>query len=354
MKRILLVSPFPPYIGGVSISVQRLYEYLKHSGYEVVRFNTQIDNPKFNFRALKFFKYFFLPVYLLTSKHYDVIHFHVSNIIPKLYVSMWRPLFPKTRFVITIHGQIQDLFMSKAGRIAFTGYDRIICVAKGDKIRVPARYRLKTAEIPAFIPPVLSDNAPEKIPQGLKTFLERDTFKILLNGVVIINDSYTDLYGFKDAIMLLEKLLALNKKADLILVVMGIGYNNTSKDYISDLKKYISDKGLGENVYWVEGAKMDLWPLLKKVNLLLRPTKSDGDALSIRESLYLNIPVISSDVVPRPEGTLVYTLNSDKDLLDKTLSLMDNYADQLIIVKNSGADINFADKIIEQYECELG
>jgi glycosyltransferase involved in cell wall biosynthesis len=93
---------------------------------------------------------------------------------------------------------------------------------------------------------------------------------------------------------------------------------------------------------------MELWPLLRKINLLLRPTKSDGDALSIREALFFRIPVISSDVVPRPEGTIIYKLNSREDLLEKTIYLIEHYKD---FVSDLGSNtINFAHKIIEQYE----
>lgn len=350
MKRILLVSPFPPYIGGVSISVQRLYEHLRYSGYEAVRFNTQIENKKYNWKILKFFKYLFLPVYLLSRKRFDVIHFHVSHIIPKLYVALWRPLFPGTRFVITIHGQIRNLFRKKSGHFALSRFDKIIIVTKGDSVRVPFDLRKKTIEIPAFIPPVMSERNSYFMPDGLEDFLRRSSFKILLNGVITINENYHDLYGFKDAILLLENLRKSRKNADLILIVIGSDYNRTSRDYLESLKHYVRVKDLESNVFWIEGVSMELWPLLKKVNVLLRPTKSDGDALSIRESLYLNIPVISSDVVPRPEGTLVYNFRSDSDLLNKTLSLIEHYDDHVISVSKTGSNINFAEKIIEQYE----
>lgn len=349
MKRILLVSPFPPYIGGVSVSVQRLSEHLKHKGYEVVKFNTQINNKNYNFKLFKFLKYLFLPVYIGFSKRYDVIHFHVSNVIPKLYVALWRPFFHRTRFVITIHGQIRNLFRTTAGNFALSRFDKIILVTKGDTLRMPVELRSKTIEIPAFIPPVIPPYLSNGIPEGLDRYLKRDTFKILMNGAVIINERYKDLYGFKDAIGLLKNLREKNLNVDLILVVMGDNNNNVAKTYLEKLKKYSSEKNLTDSLYWVEGVKMDLWPLLKKVNLLLRPTKSDGDALSVRESLYLKVPVLSSNVVPRPGGVVVYEQGSEADMLRKAVSLIEKYDEHLVLVEKSDASTNFADKIIEQY-----
>lgn len=348
-KRILLVSPFPPYIGGVSVSVQRLYDHLIYSGYQPVKYNTQISNKKYNLKSLKFLKYFALPLYLMLHRRFDVIHFHVSHLIPKMYVSAWRRFFSgKTRFVLTIHGEINDAFISAAGRFALSGFDRIICVKTGDLMNMPAEYRKNTVEIPAFIPPVINGDQKSEMPAGLMDFLARDTFKMLLNGFIIYNDKYQDLYGFGDSIRLLEGLLEKGRRADLILIVIGSDYSKVNKDYLDELKRYVSERHLEKNVFWIEAVSMELWPLLKKVNLLLRPTKSDGDALSIRESLFLKIPVISSDVVPRPAGTITYKLNSREDFLDKTISLMDHYQD--FVSSMDSYTINFAHKIIEQYE----
>lgn len=47
MKKILLVSPFPPKLGGVSVSSERLYDNLINDGYEVIRYNIRFNS---NFR----------------------------------------------------------------------------------------------------------------------------------------------------------------------------------------------------------------------------------------------------------------------------------------------------------------
>lgn len=349
MKRILLVSPLPPYIGGVSVSVQRLYEHLKNEGYEVDTFNTQLINRRFNFRSLKFLRYMALPLSLMLQKRYDVIHFHVSHIFPKLYVSIWRSFFSKkTRFIITIHGQVSNAFNSRIGYQALKGFDRIICVKEGDRKKLPQKLMSRISEIPAFIPPVTSNGTPDDMPSGLKKFLERKTFKLLLNGFIILNEKYHDLYGFKDAISLMRQLKANGIEADLILIVLGDGRRKETDEYLQSLKNLVRSSGIEDNVCWIEGVKMELWPLLRKVNVLLRPTKSDGDALSVRESLFLRVPVIASDAVPRPTGTIVYNLKSPEDLYEKTVTLLEHYDSY---VGGMGShNLNFAYKIIEQYE----
>jgi glycosyltransferase involved in cell wall biosynthesis len=349
MKRILLVSPFPPYIGGVSVSVQRLYEYLSAQGYAVVRFNTQISNTELNSKPLKFLKYLGLPLYILVKGNFDIIHFHVSDILPKFYVSLWRSLFSeKTKFIITIHGQVRHTIGSRLGKYALGKFDRLILVKRNDIRHLPADLKSKAVEIPAFIPPVINDGRSFIFPRGIDEFLRKDCFKMLLNGFIIINDRYRDLYGFRDALELLGNLRDLGKNVVLILVVLGNGYTGETKAYVNDLKSYIRDRHLENNVFWIEQTPMEFWPLLKKVHVLLRPTKSDGDALSIRESLYLKVPVITSNAVPRPQGTIVYKLRSGEDLLKKTLQLMEHYDDYVSCISNT--KVNFANRIVEQYE----
>jgi glycosyltransferase involved in cell wall biosynthesis len=179
-------------------------------------------------------------------------------------------------------------------------------------------------------------------------FHDPNSFKILLNGFIIFNDRFNDLYGFLDAIKLLEQLRNRGRNAELALVVTGTGHDRSSMNHLRELKHECRARGLERFVCWIEDINSELWPVIKAVNVLLRPTKSDGDALSVREALFLKIPVIASNVVPRPDDTVIYDINSKDDLLNKTLSVMDNYGEYVSrIGKNN---ISFASKIVEQYE----
>ena len=148
-KRILLVGPFPPLIGGVSVSTGRLYDFLIKSGYFVVKFNTHFESKKYNrLKVLKFLKYLSLPVFIIIHKQFDVIHFHVSGVFPKLYVSIWRSLFSaNTRFLVTIHGQISHLLSSKFAYYSLSKFDRIICVRPGDSLNLPLNLRNRSVDI---------------------------------------------------------------------------------------------------------------------------------------------------------------------------------------------------------------
>lgn len=64
--------------------------------------------------------------------------------------------------------------------------------------------------------------------------------------------------------------------------------------------------------------------LMKQCDLVLRPTNTDGDALTIREALYFGVPVIASDAVRRPTGTILFRNRDAKDLMCRTVDVLKN------------------------------
>jgi glycosyltransferase involved in cell wall biosynthesis len=67
------------------------------------------------------------------------------------------------------------------------------------------------------------------------------------------------------------------------------------------------------------------YPLLLKSSVFIRPTNTDGDAISLREALYFGVPSVASDVVTRPEGTILFKNRNIDDLTVKVRDLLDNY-----------------------------
>ena len=49
----------------------------------------------------------------------------------------------------------------------------------------------------------------------------------------------------------------------------------------------------------------------------VRPTFTDGDSISVREALALGVPVIASDAVARPHGTVLFETANPQDLMQK-------------------------------------
>jgi len=67
----------------------------------------------------------------------------------------------------------------------------------------------------------------------------------------------------------------------------------------------INEFSLG-NCFLIWEAPLSFIKLIIHTDIVLRPTNTDGDALTVREGLFLGKPVIASDVVIRPEGTKLF------------------------------------------------
>ncbi len=67
-----------------------------------------------------------------------------------------------------------------------------------------------------------------------------------------------------------------------------------------------------------------IWPLFEHGILFLRITTTDGDSVSLKESLFFNCPVLATDVVCRPEGTKLFNLVND-DLYEQVSQIIEEF-----------------------------
>ncbi len=115
----------------------------------------------------------------------------------------------------------------------------------------------------------------------------------------------------------------------------------TTKEYVSSLLDKL-DFDTNKVLHIIE--KIDFVSLIKKSALTIRATRTDGDSLSIRESLYSGVLVIASDVTTRPEGTIIFKNEDVEDLehkIELALEEKDNFDYE---------DVNYGNKIIQQYQ----
>ena len=103
--------------------------------------------------------------------------------------------------------------------------------------------------------------------------------------------------------------------------VFALANEKVNTEYINKMHLRIKELNLEENFYFLTGQK-ELWPIFKKASLMIRPTNTDGDALSIREALYFKCPAIASDICDRPEGTILFKNRNLDDLCDKVKDVL--------------------------------
>jgi len=81
---------------------------------------------------------------------------------------------------------------------------------------------------------------------------------------------------------------------------------------------------INSNIYFIT-EDHPFTEILKLSDGFIRATTTDGDALSIREAIKLNIPVIASTSVDRPKECILFELDSIADL-ENILNTIDTYS----------------------------
>ncbi len=120
-KKILLVGPFPPPVGGMSVYMEQLYNLLKNKGIKIYKIDTIREGKKYKKSKLNLTDVFFtlkiLYIYIeyLLSCDIKIVHIHTSS-----YWSFWQKMFfliiakffgKKT--ILHIHGGGFEEFYSK-------------------------------------------------------------------------------------------------------------------------------------------------------------------------------------------------------------------------------------------------
>ena len=342
--RILEVAPFPPELGGISVSVQRLYDKLQtESDLDVHKYSLNAFLPTiFGHKIGVLLKFAWLFIYALFSRRFDLVHFHVSGYLRRRVISVLFPIVsPRSKMVFTVHGDMENVLKEDRDLKEFNSVDSIIVVKIGDSKLFPKLFNGRVYEIPAFIFP--DTNKPLSLPDELSFFLVNDKPIVLMCGSIVISEQYNDLYGFGDCVELYNSLKAIGIDVKMLMVCTGYKYEHEKK-YHDGILRQIEN----ENDIMLYDSKMEFWPILNKCDIFIRPTKTDGDALSIREALYMNKIVLTSNVVKRPNDVVVY---SDKeDMLQKMIDCLDNLENYK---GHIGIQYDFYDDILNVYHKTL-
>ncbi|MEO7660085.1 MAG: glycosyltransferase, partial [Pyrinomonadaceae bacterium] len=87
--------------------------------------------------------------------------------------------------------------------------------------------------------------------------------------------------------------------------------------------------------------------LIDAADVLLRTTLFDGDAISVREAIYLGTPVIATDNGMRPEGVHVIAIGDRKALIENVMEAVTGGKQERAL---SPPDEKNIEKIIELYK----
>lgn len=315
---VLQLAPYPPPEGGISRNALAIRDELRRGGHECsiiatakssrVEPEPNVYRPRTSAQLVK----------LLAKLDYDVLHVHVGgDVTPRILAFLGVCAFyGRGRSVLTFHSggyAIETVETAKSFSLAgtiFRRYRKIICV-NALMIRMFERFGVK-AERLRLIPPFVHQSPDEsiEIPSELKTFAERH--KPFLLTLCLLEDAY-DLFMQIDA---MERVLERLPGAGLMLVGSG--------SLEERLKRAIAEKPYAERIFLAgDVAHPVTLHLINRADVLLRTTLFDGDAIAVREALFLETPVVATDNEMRPDGVHLIPMH-DADALVETIETLAN------------------------------
>lgn len=312
MLKVLLCGPFPPPLGGISIHIQRLGVLLERKGWTVLSCDESKQKKKdtYNIRSFNILRY----IKLISAS--DIVHIHSSIDILRLFHLLAAKAFRK-KAIVTLHSWRKGTVYTKLwGHLLSLFCYKLVFV----NIETSLKFSIPPSKIyifPAFIPPSHpQDQLPEAITKFIDSTKAFDKQIVVSNAFRIIEFNGEDLYGLDLCIQAFSDPNVI-KRFSLVYVVSDTSINSKK---ISEYIELIKTQNLEDHILLYPSA-IDFYSLLTLANASIRATNTDGDALSIRESIFLNVPCIASDCVARPQETILFENRSAKDLINKLITL---------------------------------
>ena len=322
MKRILQIGPAPQNIGGVSIHIKRLVSLLKGDySFDFVDEGKVRYPGVFNIRSLNIF------LYLKKVFQADIVHIHSGHYILRLFNVFMCAIILRKRTIVTIHRDLSIEPFFKFTRWAVGCCNVVVCVSQ---VVYNMLYKQSSTchyyVMPAFLPPDV-ESEPD-LPADLLSWIDNvrqsdNNVLLVCNAVNLVLHENVDLYGLDMCIEMI-RMLKTNDNLKNFYLLFVVANNNDQVLLMEQYKNNIFEYGISENVLIWE-SPVSFIRLILRADVVLRPTNTDGDAISIREALYLGKSVVASDVVPRPGGTVLFRNRDCVEFADKFVSVVSGW-----------------------------
>jgi len=316
-KSILIFGPFPPPAGGVSVHIARLNLLIKDDF--KIDFIDEACIVKKNIFSIRSNN----PIiYIKKIIAADVLFIQTGGSFLRKFHILVGTIFLK-KIILTIHGysKVNNFMLLKLDSFFFNLCTKIILVNPYISKKLTLS-KNKCIIKHAFIPPMMI-NEPS-LPQFLiKWFVHskksgNTIFCANASRLNILNNE--DLYGLDMCIELAKLLLSNSFPVSFIFIVSSL---ENCQNRFNTYKKLIVDLGL-QDIFLLINGVFSFVRVIENSDIVLRPTNADGDAVTIREAIFLNKPVLASDVIDRPEGTLLFKNRDINDFYNQTVLLLNN------------------------------
>lgn len=281
-EKLLIIGKVPPPIGGVTIHTSRLLDYLD---FKKLEYNFY-DNSNFN-----------IITFLYSICKAKIAHIHLNNPFFLFIFSLLCRIF-NTYSIITIHGNIfhYSKILSFFEWLSIKISNKVILLNEYSYV-IAIKINSNSLLMSAFIPPIRTIPLESDLQKKIEDVKTHTSFVFCTNAYSLAYDKYgKEIYGIFELIDFFLK----NKHLALIISdPNGEYYNNI---LAKGVKVTNNIKFLLGNHSFVE--------VVKASDCVIRNTITDGDSLSVKEALYFGKKVIATNCVDRPDGVIVYGVNT--------------------------------------------
>jgi len=313
------IGPFPPPLGGLSVGIYRLSK---------IRKNDMFINEREFGNSLNFRLWYIKQIFNLKKKNFI---YHTHNMRRRLLFFLLSCISIH-KFSLVIRGRLLILDYNNSNRIKKKLIRMMLAKAYFIQVVNPEYkefiYNLGVKNQNIFvkygyIPPPIEDEPKiiKTYEKNLLEFINKKSPLIISNASMIQFYNNQDLYGI-DICIELTKLLKTDHPNVGFLFALANSARNAQ--YFNKMKEKIIQLDLKNHFYFMTGQK-ELWPIFKKADLVIRATNVDGDAISIREALFFNVPVIASDVTIRPKECVLFQNRNVFDLYEKCKEILSKH-----------------------------
>lgn len=303
-RKVVLVGSLPPPVGGVTMHLSRFIHRAQQERLDISIIDIKKARSVVEGRECSGF-WAALKVFFRS----DIVHIHVSNNL-KLFLALFAKFCFK-KVVYTHHNNlIKEGFLF---RLFCLIVDQFIFV--NDKC-IPESLlndskRAGWSVIPAFIMPPELPKLPEMLAERIRKF----DYVFCFNASARAMIDGRDVYGVDLVFDVLSDISIVEYIQNFCFIFL-----DPSGAYRKQVNEFLEvNPGCSSSFIYVHSPDISYSSLLKNSTVSIRPTRTDGDSLSVRESLALGVPVVASDVVSRPEGAIVFKAGDAADLKEKLL-----------------------------------
>jgi glycogen(starch) synthase len=288
-----------------------------------------------------------------------IVHYHYSGWSELVALALARGS-SDARYILTLHsGAIYRPFRSKVPTVsritrwALRRFDTIIAVDPNVASFIQNYIDEQRIEVvPAFL--AGNDDA-AGYDAAIDAFLDSGRVLIVAAyGVRFLEDG-REVYGLDMIAQAFTTLARYRKDLRLAIFLARRQLGLRPRRHLARLRRQLEQAGLKDRALILFG--LPLLPALRSNAVFVRPTRAEGDAVSVREAQNAGVAVVASDVARRPSGVVVFPTDDVAKLCEALRMVLDHPDQPPRVSMSENAEQRltepFSDILIRLYRREL-